>query len=63
MRTRKYHNVSAGATYDLSTRSTVYLLAGYQHASGITLDTAGKPVAATASVSDKGNGHSPAALT
>jgi predicted porin len=56
----QYHNVSVGATYDLSTRSTVYLLAGYQHASGMTLDAAGNPVAATASVSDKGNGHSSA---
>ncbi|CAD6526507.1 Outer membrane porin protein [Paraburkholderia hiiakae] len=56
----QYHNVSVGATYDLSTRSTVYLLAGYQHASGMTLDAAGDPVAATASVSDKGNGHSSA---
>ncbi len=56
----QYHNVSVGAAYDLPTRSTVYLLAGYQHASGMTLDAAGNPVAAPASVSDKGNGHSSA---
>jgi predicted porin len=54
----QYHNVSVGALYDFSKRSTVYLLAGYQHASGTTLDALGRPVAATASVSDKGNGHS-----
>lgn len=57
----QYHNVSLGALYDLSTRSTVYLLAGYQHASGMTLDALGNPVAATASFGDKGNGHSSAA--
>ncbi|WP_186046495.1 porin [Burkholderia gladioli] len=55
-----YHNVSAGATYDLSRRTTVYLLAGWQHASGSTLDANGQVVAASASVSDKGNGHSSA---
>ncbi|MGF6469950.1 hypothetical protein OKW50_005062 [Paraburkholderia youngii] len=38
----------------------MYLLGGYQHASGMTLDAHGNPVAATASVSDKGNGHSAA---
>ncbi len=53
----QYHNVTLGATYDLSKRSTVYLLGAYQHASGMTLDMAGNPVAATASVSSKGNGH------
>lgn len=57
----QYHNVSLGALYDFSKRSTVYVLAGYQHASGETLDALGRPVAATASVSDKGNGHSAAA--
>nr|WP_240763930.1 porin [Paraburkholderia silviterrae] len=57
----QYHNVSVGAQYDLSKRSTVYLLAGYQHASGMTLDALGNPVAATASFADKGNGHSAAA--
>lgn len=57
----QYHNVSLGALYDLSTRSTVYLLAGYQRASGMTLDALGNPVAATASFGDKGNGHSSAA--
>nr|WP_217910309.1 porin [Paraburkholderia youngii] len=56
----QYHNVSLGALYDLSKRSTVYLLGGYQHASGMTLDAHGNPVPATASVSDKGNGHSAA---
>jgi len=57
----QYHNVTLGATYDLSKRSTVYLLGAYQHASGMTLDAAGNPVEATASASDKGNGHSSAA--
>jgi predicted porin len=56
----QYHNVSLGALYDLSKRSTVYLLAGYQHASGMTLNALGEPVEATASVSDKGNSHSSA---
>jgi predicted porin len=56
----QYHSISVGTTYDLSKRSTVYLLAGYQHASGMTLDAAGNPVAATASLGDKGNGHSSA---
>ncbi len=56
----QYHNVTLGAQYSLSKRSTVYLLGGYQHASGETLDALGNPVAATASVSDKGNGHSAA---
>jgi predicted porin len=54
----QYHNVTLGAQYALSKRSTVYLIGGYQHASGGTLDALGNPVPATASVSDKGNGHS-----
>lgn len=54
----QYHNVTLGAQYNLSKRSTVYLMGGYQHASGGTLDALGNPVAATASVSDKGNSHS-----
>jgi predicted porin len=57
----QYHTVSLGAQYDLSKRSTAYLMGGYQHASGMTLDALGNPVAATASVTDKGNGHSSAA--
>ncbi|MCU9956959.1 porin [Burkholderia sp. BKH01] len=54
----QYHNVTLGAVYDLSKRTSVYLLGAYQHASGMTLDALGRPVAATASVSDKANGHS-----
>jgi predicted porin len=54
----QYHNITLGAQYALSQRSTVYLICGYQHASGGTLDALGNPVPATASVSDKGNGHS-----
>lgn len=57
----QYHTVSLGAQYNLSKRSTVYLMGGYQHASGMTLDGLGNPVAATASLTDKGNGHSSAA--
>ncbi|HYS63836.1 MAG TPA: porin [Paraburkholderia sp.] len=57
----QYHSVSLGAQYNFSKRSTVYLMGGYQHASGGTLDAPGNPVAATASVSDKGNSHSSAA--
>ncbi|PRX36819.1 putative porin [Paraburkholderia sp. BL18I3N2] len=57
----QYHNVTLGGQYALSKRSTVYLMGGYQHASGGTLDALGNPVTATASVSDKGNGHSSAA--
>jgi predicted porin len=56
----QYHNVTLGAQYALSKRSTLYLMGGYQHASGDTLNALGNPVAATASVSDKGNGHSSA---
>lgn len=54
----QYHNVTLGAVYDLSKRTSVYLLGAYQHACGTTLDAQGRPVAATASVSDKANGHS-----
>jgi predicted porin len=43
----QYHNVTLGAQYALSKHSTAYLMGG-------------NPVAATASVSDKGNGHSSA---
>ncbi|MFM0757396.1 porin [Paraburkholderia strydomiana] len=57
----RYHTVSLGAQYNLSKSSTAYLMGGYQHASGMTLDALGNPVAATASVTDKGNGHSSAA--
>ncbi|ALK32974.1 porin [Burkholderia plantarii] len=55
-----YHDASLGAFYDLSKRTTVYLLGAYQHASGMTLDAFGRPTAATASASDKANGHSAA---
>jgi predicted porin len=54
----QYNNMTLGAQYALSKRSTLYLIGGYQHASGGTLDVLGNPVPATASVSDKGNGHS-----
>ncbi|KVU20152.1 porin [Burkholderia ubonensis] len=54
----QYHNVTLGAVYDLSKRTSVYLLGAYQHACGTTLDALGRPVAATASVSDKANSHS-----
>ncbi|KVM12208.1 porin [Burkholderia ubonensis] len=54
----QYHNVTLGAVYDLSKRTSVYLLGAYQHACGTTLDAQGRPVAATASVSDKANSHS-----
>ncbi|RQS03533.1 porin [Burkholderia sp. Bp9002] len=54
----QYHNVTLGAVYDLSKRTSVYLLGAYQHASGTMLDALGRPVAATASVSDKANSHS-----
>ncbi|NPT40526.1 porin [Paraburkholderia sp. 1N] len=56
----QYHNVTIGAMYNLTKRSVIYVLSGYQHASGGTLDALGNPVPATASVSDKGNGHSSA---
>jgi predicted porin len=54
----RHHNITIGALYALSRRSTVYLIGGYQQASGGTLDALGNPVPATASISDKGNGHS-----
>jgi predicted porin len=56
----QYHNVNVGLLYDLGTRSTIYLLGGFQRARGETLNVLGIPVNATASVSDKGNGHSSA---
>jgi len=57
----QYHNVSLGVQYNPSKRLTIYLMSAYQHASGETLDALGDPVASTASVGDKGNGHSSSA--
>jgi predicted porin len=54
----QYHNASVGVLYDFGKRTTAYLLGGYQRATGGTLNALGEPVDATASVSDKGNGHS-----
>ncbi|WP_168788930.1 porin [Paraburkholderia aromaticivorans] len=56
----QYHGVSLGLLYDLSRRTTLYTLAGYQRAIGKTLDSQGDIVDATASVGSKGIGHSAA---
>ncbi|PTB22867.1 porin [Trinickia symbiotica] len=49
-----YHQVSAGADYNLSKRTDVYLVGAWQHASGDTGDGAGGKVAAQASVGSYG---------
>ncbi len=56
----QYHGVTAGILYDLSKRTTLYTLAGYQRAIGKTLNSLGEPVDATAAVGDKANGLSSA---
>lgn len=56
----QYHDVTLGLSYDLSRRTTVYALTGYQKAIGKTLNSLGDVADATASVGDKGIGHSAA---
>jgi predicted porin len=56
----QYHDVTFGLSCDLSKRTTIYALAGYQKAIGKNLDSLGNVVDATASVGDKGIGHSAA---
>jgi predicted porin len=52
-----YHQVNVGADYNLSTRTDVYLVGAYQHASGETLSASGTAVvAAQASVGSYGYG-------
>ncbi|MFP3183421.1 MAG: porin [Paraburkholderia sp.] len=52
-----YHQVSIGADYNLSTRTDVYLVGAWQHASGETLSAGGTAVvAAQASVGSYGYG-------
>jgi len=52
----RYDQWSLGADYHLSARTDVYALAGYQHASGQTIDAAtGMLVPAVASMADFGN--------
>jgi predicted porin len=54
----KYNQFNLAAFYLLSKRTELYALAGYQRASGNTLDAFGNVIAATASVGDAANGFS-----
>ncbi|MFM0740214.1 porin [Paraburkholderia xenovorans] len=56
----KYNQFNLAAYYFLSKRTALYGVAGYQKASGKTLDAFGNSVNATASVGDVGNGISSA---
>lgn len=56
----KYHQFNLAAFYNLSKRTELYALAGYQKASGSTLDAYGNVIDATASVGDAANGMSSA---
>ena len=56
----KYHQFNLAAFYNLSKRTELYALAGYQKASGNTLDAYGNVIDATASVGDAANGMSSA---
>ena len=49
-----YNQVNLGADYALSKRTELYALAGYQKASGNTLNANGKVVSAQASIGDYG---------
>ena len=49
-----YNQVNLGADYALSARTDLYALAGYQKASGNTLNASGKVVGAQASIGDLG---------
>ncbi|QDW52177.1 porin [Burkholderia sp. KBS0801] len=59
----KYHQLNLASYYNLSKRTALYGLVGYQKASGKTLDAFGNVVDATASVGDVGNGISSAGDT
>lgn len=59
----KYHQFNLAAFYNLSKRTELYALAGYQKASGSTLDAFGNVIDATASVGDAANGMSSATNT
>ncbi len=56
----QYHEFNLSTFYALSKRTWLYALAGYQQASGATLDAWGNAVAATASLGDVSNGASSA---
>lgn len=49
-----YNQVNLGGDYALSKRTELYALAGYQKASGNTIGTSGKAIAAQASIGDFG---------
>jgi len=49
-----YNQFNLGVDYALSKRTSLYALAGYQKASGTTLNTSGQVVAATASIGSYG---------
>ncbi|VVD98566.1 porin [Pandoraea iniqua] len=59
----KYHQFNLAAFYNLSKRTELYALVGYQKASGATLDAFGNVIDATASVGDAANGMSSATNT
>ncbi|MFK4446572.1 putative porin [Caballeronia udeis] len=59
----KYNQFNLASFYNLSKRTSLYALVGYQKASGKTLDPYGNTVNATASVGDVGNGISSASNT
>ncbi|NIF77703.1 porin [Paraburkholderia sp. Cy-641] len=52
----QYNQISVAAFKNLSKRTILFLVGGYQHASGRTLDAFGNVVDATASVGDASNG-------
>jgi predicted porin len=52
----RYNQISVAAFEALSKRTILFLVGGYQHASGETLDAFGNVVSATASVGDASNG-------
>lgn len=51
----RYHQIALSQNYNLSKRTTLYLLETYQFGRGQTLNAAGTIVAATASVGDSQN--------
>lgn len=54
----QYQQVNLSSYYFLSKRTSLYILGGYQHAKGSTLDAYGNVVNATASIGDSANGFS-----
>jgi len=57
----QYHSLSARGLYSLSKATVVYLLAGYSHVKGSTLDQFGNIIPATGTIGDSSNYGSPSA--